>query len=332
MTKKLWLFLVFLSLCATQVYAQCPCHEHGVDYAPMGVMGDHTHPKGHVMFSYRYQTMIMQGLKSGWKGLSTQQGLGQYNVVPEKMNMHMHMLGMMVGMHDRVTLSLMVPFIFKRMLHQTAMGNWFTVDSQGFGDFGASAQIGLIKDKSTPGQLLVLNVGATIPTHSIQPLDDTPMVSQAVLPYPMRLSSGTLDPIIGMTYTYKTSQYAVGGQLKSTLRVYDNFQNYRMGNKYQLSGWFNYGFTDIVTVSARLTGDVQGNIKGIDSRLNPAMIPTADPQAQGHVKFKSLLGVSIKPSPSVRVGLELGIPLVQHLQGIQLKDRLSMTFGTQLTY
>lgn len=286
------------------------------------------------MFSYRYHTMIMQGLKNGWKKTSSEDVLFGYNIVPEKMNMHMHMLGMMVGVSDRITLSWMMPFVFNQMLHLTKSGPRFTTDTKGFGDFLVSSQIALIKNKESEnrGHMLILDLGARLPTYSIQPTNDILQTEDVLLPYPMRVSSGTIDPYLGISYTYHASEYAVGGQLKTIQRVYDNFQNYRLGSQYQFSGWFNYRLTDIVSASARLLGDVQSSVKGVDSRLNATLVPTADANQQGHMKIKGAFGVSFKSSPSIRVGLELSVPFVQYVQGVQLKERLGMIAGAQLTY
>ena len=68
-------------------------------HGPIGIMGDHTHDQGEVMFSYRYMHMFMEGTRNGTTRITNAQAraLGAFPVVPESMRMEMHMFGAMYG-------------------------------------------------------------------------------------------------------------------------------------------------------------------------------------------------------------------------------------------
>jgi hypothetical protein len=90
-------------------------------HAPIGVMADHYHKKGEWMTSYRYMFMSMDGNRMGDDNLSTAQvapgtGVG-FPIVPIKMHMGMHMLGMMYAPSDRVTLMGMLNHTSMEMDH-----------------------------------------------------------------------------------------------------------------------------------------------------------------------------------------------------------------------
>ena len=93
-------------------------------HAPIGVMADHYHKKGEWMTSYRYMFMSMDGNRMGDDNLSTAQvapgtGVG-FPIVPIKMHMGMHMLGMMYAPSDRVTLMGMLNHTSMEMDHGDA--------------------------------------------------------------------------------------------------------------------------------------------------------------------------------------------------------------------
>jgi len=174
-------------------------HSHAghVDHAahatggPIGVMGEHLHPKGDWMVSYRFMRMDMEGNLRGNDSISISEIISptgeNFLVVPTKMTMDMHMVGLMYAPTDNLTLMGMVPYIDNSMDHRTRMGATFTTDSKGIGDVKLMALYGL---KTWDGEHLHLNLGIGVPTGSIDKKDNTPM-GRVRLPYPMQLGSGT---------------------------------------------------------------------------------------------------------------------------------------------
>ena len=76
-------------------------------HAPISVMGDHYHQKGEWMFSYRIMAMGMEGVRSGTQDTNSSSVHQNYMVTPKKMNMQMHMVGIMYAYSDRLTLMMM---------------------------------------------------------------------------------------------------------------------------------------------------------------------------------------------------------------------------------
>ena len=92
-------------------------------HAPLGVMGDHTHEKGEVMFSYRFMPMRMEGNLVGADRVDTVDVLRAFPVTPLRMPMSMHMFSAMVAPADRLTLMGMVPILDGSMDHLTRTGS-----------------------------------------------------------------------------------------------------------------------------------------------------------------------------------------------------------------
>lgn len=307
-------------------------------HAPISVMGDHYHDKGEVMFSYRFMYMNMEGLQNGSSVISnTEAHNAGYMVTPLSMPMKMHMLGAMYAPSDKVTLMAMVNYIEKDMDLQmrnmmTGMILSFSTSSSGLGDIKLGMLYKFINENSGS---LHANVGLSIPTGALNAKGATPMSSpnKIQLPYPMQIGSGTYDADLGLTYLGQVETVSWGSQLKATYRFGENEYDYSLGNRYSLNSWFAVKTHKWLSFSARLEGLILSSINGGNSNLNPMMVTTADTMNSGGKYVNGGLGFNIyafKGSlKNLRFGFEFSTPLYQNLNGIQLKNKETITAGLQ---
>ena len=61
-TLSITLFLLTLSIVMADIPKEHHAKEHHECPAPIGVIGEHQHKAGEMMFGYRYMTMDMPGL------------------------------------------------------------------------------------------------------------------------------------------------------------------------------------------------------------------------------------------------------------------------------
>jgi len=301
-------------------------------HAPISVMGDHIHQEGEVMFSYRFMRMNMDGNLSGSSSISTEEILEQFMVTPTQMDMEMHMMGMMYAPTDRLTLSTMISYVESRMDHQTRMGGRFTTASSGLSDLQLA---GLLDLYSSDNHQLILNNGFSLPTGSIDRTDSTPVAEDAILPYPMQLGSGTVDLKPGLTFLGKSENWSMGLQGIGTIRLGRNSANYSLGDRFDSNLWAAYPVFENLSVSLRTGWKIWGNIDGADSRLNPAVVPTADPSLRGGRKVDIGIGANaVLPveASNVRIAGEFSVPLYQNLNGPQLEHDLKFTLGLQAAF
>lgn len=316
-------------------------------HAPIGVMGDHIHKKGEWMFSYRAMNMTMDGNRDGSTGLSAQGIVTSVpnrffgapmqpptlRIVPEKMDMEMHMLGMMYAPSDSVTLMLMGQYIRKDMLHTTFVGGMgtnqlgqFTTKTSGVGDTSVSALIRWRDD-------LHVTAGLSLPTGNIEETGQilTPMNARPTvrLPYPMQLGSGSFDPIVGLTWQRQHGAFGFGAQWRSVLRVHDNDEEYRLGDEHRFSVWGSVSNGDALSLSLRLEQFNRGNIRERDTRIM-GPVQTADPDRQASSTLSARIGLNyLLPGHKHRVAVEWGVPLQQHVDGPQLEVDSTVTIGWQ---
>ncbi len=299
-------------------------------HAPIGVMGDHLHSAGEWMVSLRLMRMHMEGMRNNTSGISNSDVFGQgFLVTPTEMDMDMLMLGGMYAPTDEWTLMLMVPYVSNWMNHETAMGVTFDTESEGLGDVRFTAMRSLY---DAGDERVHLNLGVSLPTGSVDERDDTPAMANAKLPYPMQLGTGTFDFLPGITYLGQSGDTSWGAQGTLRFHLGENSEDYKHGNRQNVTGWIAQRLGQDLSGSLRLDFNKWENFHGADPDLNPAMVPTADPDLRGGDRLDALVGLNWNPGlGGNRLALEAGVPLYQDLDGPNLETDWIVTLGWQLS-
>jgi len=307
-------------------------------HAPIGVMGDHLHEAGEWMLAYRFMHMRMKGNQDGTSHESVQDVFDQgFLVAPKWMDMDMHMFGLMVAPTDWLTMMAMIPYLELEMNHQMMSGATFKTKSHGVGDFKLT---GLLRFLELEHHEAHLNLGMSFPTGSISKKDEVPVPMMGFqkkrLPYPMQLGSGTFDWLLGATYTGHAAWVSWGAQAKGVVRMDENSKGYRKGDAVDLTAWVALPINRFVSPSARIRWSWWGNYSGRDKDLNPAAVPTADPNLRKGNQLDLLAGVNflldLGSLGEHRIAIEGGAPVYQWLDGPQLRSRWSITVGWQKAF
>lgn len=324
--------------------------------APISVMGAHLHKPGQVMFTYRYMHMDMRQLADGDDDLSTSDVATMRNhnagrpgqpatwrSAPENMTMDMHMLGMMAGVTNDLTMMAMIPYVTKQAEMVTFAGPAGTTElgtskneTSGFGDASLSALYRLYDDATNH---VHLSAGVSFPTGSItqsgRMLMPTGMVMKRRLPYGMQLGTGTYNLLPGLTYTGGHGHWNWGAQALGQIPLGDNDEGYRFGNSAYGTGWIGYSVGWGFNLSTRLAQSYAGKINGNDNDITGAS-PTADPDNYGGWKTSAAFGVNYKvfegPLKGLNPGVEVSVPIYQYLNGPQLKESWSVSAGVRKTF
>jgi len=291
----------------------------------------HTHAKGEFMLSYHYMFMNMTGARNGTSDISNEEILENYMVAPDKMDMMMHMFHLMYAPSDRLTFMFMGSQVTKSMDLVMRNGMEFSTSSRGFSDLKISTLYTFLEKNSNR---LVGGLGLSIPTGSINANDITPMNEQGQkLPYPMQLGTGTVDPIMALTYFVLKSNHGWGADIRNTFRLYDNNNGYHFGNSFSTTAWYSKIWNDWMTTTFRTDLLQQGKIRGADPDLNPMMTYTADPTLTGGTFVHGGIGICLHPTGKVegfRLAVEGKLPVYQNLNGPQMKHIYSLKAA--LTY
>lgn len=302
---------------------------------PAGIAGDHVHKQDSFMAEYKYMNMYMGGNRFGTQGLTNQQALavGQalgtnFGATPTRMTMEMHMLHLMYGWTNDVTVYTMLTFDSLSMDHlrntpfppnPPLAGTRFATHNSGFDDivFGA-----LIRLCDCERRQLILNLGFSAPTGDIVRTTTAPTGGLVVarLPYPMRRGSGTFDLMPGITYKRYFDCGSLGYQCQADIPVGQNRQGYRVGESIRMNAWYSHLLRDWLAVSLRVEGRWRENYHGVDPTLNPAVISTARADMRGGEIINLGYGVNSLLRNNHLIRGEITHPVYQNLDGVQLES------------
>jgi hypothetical protein len=325
---------ILVSILALTLAGPATAHDHARadDHAPIGVMAEHMHDAGEGMLSYRFMFMDMDGNRNGSSRVSDGDVLRRFPVAPTSMTTQVHMAGAMWAPIQRVTLAAMLPILVKEMDHVTRSGASFTTDTWGVGDLNLGAMIRLWENEA---HHLHGNFAVSFPTGSVSENGDTP-AGNVRLPYPMQLGSGTYDLLPGLTYTGKSDGFSWGAQAMGRIRTGRNDEDYRLGHGYELSSWVARPWLEWLSTSLRLNWKQWGNISGADPRLNPRMVPTADPDRRAGRRLDIGVGLNFLVPRGFLAGnrfaVEVSFPVYQYLDGPQLEQDWMVTAGWQYAF
>lgn len=330
------------------------------DHAPIGVMADHAHKKGEVMFSFRAMHMEMSGNQVGTDDIAPDTivttvpnrffGMPMQpptlRLVPTEMRTDMYMLGMMYAPSDAVTLMVMGNYIEKEMDHLTYQGGMgadvlgtFQTNPKAFGDIKVAALfplIGIPEAGAMKADELTLKAGVNLPTgstdetaHILTPMGDTPTVR---VPYMMQAGSGTWDLEPSLTYKVRRNAIGFGAQASASIRLGDNKWGYSLGDVYEATAWVSYRPAQAVSLSGRVKARTMEQVDGIDPNIM-GPVQTANPDFQGGDRVDLLAGINLVGTHGAlaehRLGIELGLPVYQDLNGPQMAADWNLTVGWQ---
>lgn len=349
MKKIVKLILVAFAVCANTLTAQEANNTNTATdkwmgsrpdgHAPISVMGDHLHSKGGFMLSYRYMPMWMDGNLQGSDEISNQ-GIADagFRVAPQEMLMSMHMLGAMYAPSDNVTLMVMANYISNDMdLQVLGNGLDFITKSGGLADTKVGA---LVKLANKNKQAFHANISLSVPTGSIDERDDLPVRDNARLAYTMQTSSGTFDPSAGVTYLGQSDLFSWGAQLNYLTRLGRNTADYRLGDKASAVAWGAIKASEAISFSTSLSFMKLGDITGVDPEhamfVVANLAPLFNTNNSGRTQLDLGLGsnylVTSGALKNLRLAVEFQLPIVQEVNGIQMKNEFMATFGVQYAF
>ncbi|MEW4467292.1 transporter [Parasphingorhabdus sp. JC815] len=357
------------SLLAGALVAACfatPTLAHDVradDHAPIGVMADHAHKKGEFMFSVRHMHMEMSGNQIGTNNISPEDIVtsipnrfaampGQpptLRIVPTEMRTDMTMVGAMYAPTDWITLLAMGNYVEKEMEHTTfahAAGTHiqgtFSTNPKGLGDItlgGIFPIFGVADRKGEDQHELNVRAAVSIPTGSTTKTAKilTPMGMEPTIriPYMMQSGSGTWDLKPSVTYKSWHGAIGMGSQYSGTIRTGTNDQGYRFGDVHELTTWVSYRPAQWISLSGRVMGRSTGKVQGIDPMIM-GPVQTANPDFQGGERVDIIGGINLVgthgPLAGHRLGIEVGAPVYQDLNGPQMAGDWMLTIGWQKAF
>jgi hypothetical protein len=315
-------------------------------HAPAGLMGDHVHEQGEWMVEYKYMNMYMEDNIVGSREISDPAGPVTVNgittggiAVPTQMTMEMHMVHLMYGLTDDITVYTMLNLPSITMDHNRGPANpglgagpGFTTHNSGFGDTQFGALVRLFDDEDDD---LILNLGSSVPTGDIFRTSSIPTAGlgpgYVALPYPMRLCSGTFNFRPGLTWKHYNRRTSHGLQFQSDLPLGRNYRGYSVSDVYRLNGWVSYLVNDNLALTTRIENLWKSNYDGNDPSTPNAAVHTNVESFRGGYWANLGLGAALLVKGQL-VNVEFIPNLYQDVDGIQLETDWSFVVSWSTSF
>jgi hypothetical protein len=301
----------------------------------VGLMNDHMHERGEFMIGVRFQHFDWGGTnRHGTRKVSDEDLFDAgYMMRAKSMTMDMAMLDLMYGVTDNLTLTVSPQYVWNRMKMvgidpmggmdgSMAFGEVDKETSGGFGDTQASASLRIARSEHVS---VHVTLGVWAPTgRSGLKMDGT------FVEYCMQPGSGTWDLEPSGTIRGQEGRFGWGAQAVYRLRAeHRNNAGYRLGNKALVTGWLSYLVGPNMGATVRAEFAHQGRIRGqYDGQHNEEMPPDF-PANYGGDFLTGEIGLNWEPTVGSgrgpQLGVEVGVPLYQHVNGVQLPQRWQLT-------
>jgi len=358
-------FFVFVSQ-ITHAYVGLCCGKCGGNM-PLNIMGGGVPETHEFRIKVNPMAMRMDGLMDGDSAIKGDdllgmpmmmgQPTGKFMAVPTEMDMNMLNVSAAYSFSDDFVAGIMLMYrdnsmdmTFNNMMLNDTGQHGFTMESDGIGDTMLMAKYRLFTDDPLiPKSQGSLFMGLSLPTGSIDEKNSNhpdAMRSDELLPYGMQLGSGTVDPSVGFLYSGSQSPYWWGANAVYTARLYDNERDYRLGDKFNLDLYSMYQLNYNLVAELQINSSYQDEINGemdqsktgesghaaMGNGNSPFTTPLWNPDNYGGTKVGTTIGLQWQPVPLQIFNLQVGLPLYQKLNGIQLEDdwQVSLTWYIEL--
>jgi hypothetical protein len=257
------------------------------------------------------------------------------------MQQYMTMIGAAYSFSDNFAVMGMASYIENTMHMNTSNGKDYTMTSGGIGDVTLLGKYRAYADDNlVPTNQVSVLFGLSLPSGAVNKKfsnNTNDSFNGTLLPFKMQLGSGTVDPIIGLTYQGSRDPFWWGFNTQLEAHLYDNDQGYHRAQEFRYDLYAMKQVHDQVVVHAQLNGQYEGQFSDepFDSRVlgvagragNGNFIsPLFDPQNYGGHKLNFGLGVQFQPVPLHIFELTASLPIHQDLNGPQLQDNWMVQF------
>jgi len=301
---------------------------YGVFESPVSQMYSHAHRDDSWMVSLQTMTSSADGVRHGDSKLSNATVLEHFNHSPTSMQMTMTMLDVMKAVTDKTTVMVTVPYILHNMTMETPSGDSHSHSPNGIGDITVSALYTTYRDDT---EEFFWITGISLPSGSIDETDD----EGNRLSYPMQLGSGTVDLHTGFTLKHRNDTTNFGVNVLGTFRTGMSKNGYRLGDKFEASVWAGRSLFLSFRGTMKLGFSGWSNIHGEDESLDPVHsginshhrhTDALNTTQTGGYRSDFSLGLN-HAIGGINVGLEAGIPVIQHYPGYVLNQTWWATLG-----
>lgn len=305
--------------------------------APIGVFAARTLEHREVEFTYRFSQLNSAGIWFDDFALTFEDLATFYAAVPLSLRERTHGVGVALGATPDLTLTANLSFSQRRREHLEAdESEFYVVDVSKLGDLELAA---LYRVWDQGPYRAHVHLGGRIPTGAADVEEVTGLSRPRAepLPYDMRPGAGVFGLMPGLTALAQNETGTVGAQLRGTLFVGTNDQDYAPGDRLELNVWASARLNEYFAVSARAAYQNWAALDGADGRLDPSRDPGNEFLFTGGSRLDVPVGLSVyMPEGSRLAGHRLSVeyvrPIRQKYDGPQFAADWGLSAAWQVVF
>lgn len=280
----------------------------------------------------RYSQTSWSGMRDSRDDLTSQELFATgYSIVGTKLEESRLEIDFLYGLDPRWVLYGTLPVIERELSYDMAAGGSRTANSSGIGDIKFGGRYAARADQY---HQLQYTIGISLPTGDHDGRASYAGNSDALLPYVLQLGSGTVDLYPGITYLRMHEDWTLGARSEARVHVRRNSDDWAVSDSLRADVWASKTLTQDLTGDVRVQANWWGDYHGSAPDFDRTRSPLEDSSRQGGSLVQLVFGLAIDFSDSYagrnRLGIEIGVPIDEWLDGPGLSRRTSLLLSWRL--
>ena len=299
---------------------------------PMGLPHGGLVDVGQFGLEWRSSSTTWEGMRDGREDLSSQDLFDAgYSLAGTKLTENRLELDFLYGLAPQWILFATVPLIDRELTYDLAGGGSARSTSSGLGDIILGGRYAAHADEQ---HLLQYTLALGLPTGDYNQRGSYAGNTDAVLPYPLQLGTGTVDLYPGLTYLHARKRWTLGVRSEARIRLGRNSDQWAVSDSFRADIWASRTLTDALTGDVRLQANWWGDFHGDAPDLDKDRSPLENASRQGGSLVQVVFGLAADFSDSYagrnRLGIEVGLPIDERLDGPGLSRQISLLLSWRL--
>ncbi len=305
----------------------------GTSHAPIGIPLSRQVATGQWALVVRASQDRYDGLRDSRDDLSTAEAFaGGYTIAPTERADSRLEIEALFGLDERWDLYALLPYSARDLDYESSLTGPADVDTHGLGDIQIG---GIFRSYDVDGTRLSYLIGVSIPTGDVSEKGDYAGLIETKLPYDLQQGTGTFDLHPGVLWESRKGELLMGARAEGRIHMEtENDEGYFWSNSMRVDLWAGTELADDLTGTLRVRADWWGDLHSFDADLDPTQSPGEDSLRQGGTRVNLYGGVSwdLNDERTQQLGLEVGVPVDEWLDGPQLSQELSLLLGWRASF
>ncbi|MEZ6005736.1 MAG: transporter [Planctomycetota bacterium] len=230
------------------------------------------------------------------------------------------------GLSEAFTLRLDAPIVNKIVAFEDASAQRTRLRTTGLGDVAIGASVELSRGEESRSEVAL---DLDMPTGSVtdrEPPDPNTNLAPR-LPYDLQPGHGTWRLRPSFHLARWGADWSAGAGFEYQTSLDESDQGWKPGNALLAQAWYTRRFDESRSVVFAVDYEGQDEVSGQDTALDTSLDPMQLPQNTGGQRFGASIGLHMEVERRNFLAIEVGVPVWQEVEGVQLEEDYRLRLG-----